>query len=335
MGSAVSTALSNGGLKAAALAQVVHLLDVTTHALLCLTDSSEKLQEAMLEKVCFTPDSRYILTTFTTSEGALLEVHTRNGEAIAEIWPQEAHDVMVVAGLTNSRAAISSKFGEFTVWDLLTGQQTHAVAVHQALSDPYEETIEGARIHGIKLPTHASLLCTDINGACLAYINKDCTALQLFDAASMQTLGSYRLPSGIISWKMPGSDGFWRITMGAVKWLLHSRLDLCPRNVHLTSWDRCTSKLTEIVEVLSAEEPCLSEDHMFAAYVGKEVPATIQVIDLRSGAVVLAHALDLPCGSNAVGPLAVTWCGSQLLVTTRLKGAGPRESTDNILVLQL
>ena len=329
------TALSNGVLKAAALAQVVHLLNVTTHALLCLTDSSDKLQEATLEKVCFTSDSRYILTTFKTSEGALLEVHTRNGEAVTKIWPQEAHDAMVVAGLNSNRAAVSSKFGEFTVRDLLTGQQTHAIAVHHALSDPYEETIEGARVLGIKMPTHASLLCTDIHGACLAYINKDCAALQLFDAASLQTLGSYRLPSGIISWKVPGSDEFWRMTMGAVSWLLHSRSDRCPRDVQLTSWDRCTSKLNKIVEVLSAEEPSLSEDHIFAAYVGKEVPATIQVIDLRSGAVVLAQALDLPCGSNAVGPMAVTWCGSQLLVTTRLKGAGPRESTDHILVLQL
>ena len=86
---------------------------------------------------------------------------------------------------------------------------------------------------------------------------------------------------------------------------------------------------------MSTKEPALSEDEAFAACVCKGSPATIQVTALRSGAMVLVHDLDLPSGNDVLGRVGVTWCGSQLLVITKVEGAGAGESTDHILVLQL
>ena len=334
-GPAVSVDLADGILKGAESAQVVHLLNVTTHALLCLTDSSERSQVATLEKVCFTPDSKFILTTFSTSEGALLEVHSRNGQPITQIRPQNTHDVMVVAGLNSNRAAVASKFGKVTVWCLLTGLQTGAVTVYHTFGDPPEEILYESQVLGLELPTHASLLCTDRHGACFAYINMDYGKLQLFEAATMQTLGSYGLPKAMISYNQLSSDGCLSMAVMAFSWWLHSHPNRRTQPVHLSCWDIGSSWLREMLQALSSKEPALSEDEAFAACVCQGSPATIQVTDLRSGAMVLAHDLDLPGGNDVLERVAVTWCGSQLLVTAKLEGAGARVSTDHILVLQL
>ena len=212
-------------LKAAASAQVVHLLDVDTKRLLYLTDSSGKSRETSLRQVSFTPDSKVILTTFSTSNGALLEVHSRNGQLITQIRPQNAHNVMVVAGLNSNRAAIASKFGKITVWCLLTGLQTCAITVDHTFVEPMEDMLYGSKALGLELPTHASLLCTDRHGACFAYINKDSGRLQLFDAATMQTLGSYGLPTARISWGQLSSVGCLRMAVMAFSWWLHSHPD--------------------------------------------------------------------------------------------------------------
>ena len=328
------------GHHAAAWMQVVYLLNAAAHTLQHITDSSNEDEEARLCSLSFTPDSSMLLTAFETHEGALLNVHrTSDGQALHVLRPEHAQHDVAVACLPGLRAVMSSRSSGFTVWDLLTGKQLGAVKVPEALSDSDEDLGSDDDVD-MDSPTSRGQICVNRAASTLIYSGADSHMIHIFDAVSLQALGSACPLYGT------GIDhgSFHGLASAAFNCLLETRLTNETSTWHLCSLATGTSVrsseylIRKIMHFESDQAPILSEDDAFAACLSRGSPATIQIFDTRSRSMVHAHALGLPHEGDELGPLSMMWSDSCLLIMTHTAQVDCRnqrgKSMDHIIVLQ-
>ena len=318
------------GRHAAALLQVVFLLDVATHALRPLTSNLCKWSESRLGDLCFTPNSNMILTACYTWDCALLRIHSRTGELLHRIRPKHTCHGAAVACLSSQRAVWSLCSRGFTVWDLLTGQQTAAVTL--PANEHHNDDSE--REDDLATPHRSGLFCTDNTGAKLAYVEPYSVVVHLYGAVTLQELGSFSPPAGMVPrvWCLSG------LCMGASLSLLQVVSDDCIDHSFLGSLEGATSRPWNVMHFDMFKAQALSKDDAFLAQVCNDGPfahfAVIQVFDTRSGKRVLKHKLRLPEEEVDLGPVAVSWVGSSLLVITNISPDDSCRSVDHIIRLQ-
>ena len=297
-------------------------MDVAAQRLTYLTDTSGTSEMAQTFQICFTPDSSMVLIAVHTCSGARLEVHSRNAQRLHRIRPEEADNNLAMVCLTSLQAAVTSDFNGFTVWDLLTSQQLHAVKLHEEkeLDSDDEEMV---------FPTVPSLLCADKFGTRLAYVESDSVIVHLFDAATLQPLGTLNPPDIVTS-----QQGISHLNLGVSSFLLTPYSERWnTRVVHLCRLEEDPAVLQTLMHIEPNQAPVHSEDAAFFACICKGGAATIKVFDSRSGDLVLAHEAGLQ--DAKAESMVVTWIHSSLLITARVRQAGSCKTTDHITVLQL
>ena len=304
----------------------MYLLDVADQALSFLTDSSDIAEFTELTDLSFTPDSKIILVAVETCHGSSLEVHVRDRpEYLLQFHPPLCN--MAVACLDNTRAAIASRSAGITVCDLLSGTQISSVGqLEVGLHFVFGELI-------MPPPSSPCLLSTDPTGSRLAYLAADSTELQIFDAVTLRQLGSFGLPAPFL----PSESRVCSLDLGMHSCVLHTRLGRgSVATAFVCRLDAGSQLLSEPLRIESTQAPALSKFEAFAACVSKSKPSTVQVYNVYSGAMVLAHELTLPAGYDGLAPLEVAWIqGSKLLITTNATRTKSQKSTDHILVLHL
>ena len=296
--------------------QVVYLLDVACHTVSPFLNFSGKAEESYLRDIRFTLDSSMILSVFEHWDGALLEVHSRHGEGLRQVHC--AYYSMHMACLPMDRVAVTSGSCGFSVLDLLTGQQTAAVKLHEQGLNMYDEDLE---------PDRHSLICTDKNGARLAYAEPDIT-VHLFDAVTLQSLGSFWPPAGTV----PGNSGFYGLHLGMHSCSFHTFSDMRMGSSHLC---RLETGMSVLGKLLSARVLAVSEDDAFVASgFCRDGQIMLQMFDVCSGALVLTHDTGLPGNDDVWAPMGLTWIGCCLLVTVNGLKDESSKYTDHIIFLQ-
>ena len=309
---AIRTRYSQPGL------QVVHLLDVASQKLSYITDTNTRDEHPRLLSACFTPDSRLVLTVFEPCGPAFVDVRTRCGTRLRLISPPQASHEMAIAAPTSTQVVCNHDAG-VSVWDLPSGQQVGAVGPLQS---------EGDSDMATNCRTRCSLIATNATGSRLAFLAAGGTAVQLFDAKSLSSLGSFDLPAN----KLPA-----RCSIGELELSMHGcllRQEYPSNALHFCLPEQASGVLREMLQFELAHTPlCVSADGAFAcAY----KPGQLKIWDTASWQVVLEYGLDLP--EEVVRDLrhvALTWssCGLRLLV--RAVGKMQGRSSDKILLLQL
>ena len=326
----------------AAWLQVVYLLDVAAQRLTQLTESSGRAEEARLGDICYSLDSSMLLTAAERGlpgaiQSPVVEVHSCNGQALRVLQPQHGRSSVTLACLAGNRAVISCRSSEFTVWDLLTGQQTGTVKVPGAHDDSDDDSGDD---HDMNFPIRASRICVNSTASRLVYLGAGRTIVHIFDAVSLQALSS------ICTLDRIGSDarlGPCGLTSGASSFLLETYPQGDTSAWHLCSLETGKMVFSQEMPSESAQAPSLSEDDAFAAFVciNAECRPSIQIYDTRSGSMVYARKLGLPSGDDKHGHVSevyLDWIGSCLLImaeTIHANSGGLHvRSTAHILVLQ-
>ena len=173
------------------------------------------------------------------------------------------------------------------------------------------------------LELHETLICTDRTGMRLAYAEAD-MSLHLFDAVTLQPVGSFWPPAGTVS-RSDGADG---LHLGMYSCWFTTGSDYRGGTSHMC---RLEPSMSVLGKVISARALAVSEDDaFFAACVCVNKQITIQIFHMCSGAMALAHETGLPGDDMAV--MEMTWFGSCLLVKVNADIEGI--CTDHIIVLQ-
>ena len=307
--------------------QVVYLLDVAAHTVQHITDSSGRAESTRLDRVCFTPDSSMIVAAFGTSAGSLLEVYCREGLMLHQIWPRQPEHPyyrMKFVCLPGDRAVTSAHCHGLTAWNLLTGLQAGAVRVHEDQLDSDEEyAVPGS-------PAYSSQLCTNQSASRLAYIEAESHLVYLFDGVTLQALGAFCPPEGVV----PSAFGFCGLALGVYSCLLQTRSDWCTRAWHLCRLKTSTEMLQKGLQVDLVHTPALSEDDAFAACICRMPHICVQIFDVRSGVMTFSHETGLPGDDEDWGEMSLTWTGSCLLIILNNDLEDSRRCTDHIFVLQ-
>ena len=303
--------------------QVAHLLDVDSQQLSYITDNSIHDQHPRLLSACFTPDSQLVLAVFEPYGPAFVEVRARCGTQLRLISPPQASHEMDIAAPTSTQVVCTHDAG-FSVWDLTTGQQLGAVGpgplqAHDSEGDSNMDT---------NCRTGSSLIATNTTGSRLAFLAARSTAVQLFDAKSWSSLGSFSLPVD----KLPARYGLNELELSMHGCLLRQYYP--SKALHFCIPEQASGVLREMLYFEPAHTPlCVSADGAFAcAYECGQ----LKIWDTYFWQGVLEYRLDLPeevvCDLRDV---ALTWssCGLRLLV--RAVGNTLGRSSDQLLLLQL
>ena len=302
---------------------------LATQALSLLTDSSRSAANVSeLTELSFTPDSKIILVTIETCQGACLGVHLRGSwQYLLQLQPPACN--VTVACLGNTRAAIATRTAGLTVCGLLNSTLLSSKGWREA----------GLHFHlgelALEAPMFPSLLSTDPTESKLAYIAADSTVVQIFDAVTLQHLGSFSLSACLL--QRDGSMcGICGLDLGTYSCSLSTCLRMDSTSIaFVCRLDAGFRLLSQPLRFQSTQAPALSSVGVFGACVSKSKPSTVQVYNIYSGAMVLAHEVTLPSGYAALGPLEVAWMGSKLLITTNAIRTKSQKPTDHILVLHL
>ena len=307
----------------------MYLLDVATQALSFLTDSSCSMARVSeLTELSFTPDSKIILVTVETCQGARLGVHLRGSQQyLMRLRPPACN--VTVACLGNTRAAIATRTAGLTISGLLNGTLLSSTGWREAGLDPYMGELT------MTVPKFPSLLSTNPTQSRLAYVAADSTVVQIFDAVTLQQLGSICLSARLL--QRDGSMcGICGLNLGMYSCMLSTSLRThSTSGAFLCRLDAGFRLLSQPLRFESTQAPALSTFEAFAACVSRSKPSTVQVYNIYSGARVLAHKLTLPNGYATLGPLEVAWMGSKLMITTTAIRIKSQKPTDHILVLHV
>ena len=230
-----------------------------------------------------------------------------------------------------SRLAIALPLG-VRVWDMLTGQLLGSTAALATSSGP---TSSGKR----------AFVAANKTGCKLAFLNAHSPALHLYNALTLEALACLQ-PAGSMEYQaIEGATGGLVWGSSGRSWLLLQRPAADPWSAQSLVIFKVAPGSTWLTLVLQRDATfqcnpaCLSPDLSCVCThetIFKAAQLTINVHNLHSGALVLAHKVKLP--GVPTSKCSVVWwasCGSRLVVTTSVQGLGGSSSFEHVTLLQL